>query len=705
VAIKKGLLACTLALWLLAFLGAPACASPQQQDEEKVKVSFVGIELEALAQQVERVTKRSFIVQEQLLKGKKVTLQSEKPITPDEFYRVFQSVCLMHGFALIPAPEQNINLVKIVPAPQAAKEPGAQPVLSRGQTLPAGDGVIYYVVTPKHVSAAKAMAVINTAISPTGVVTPVPNSDLVLVIDAATAIGRAEKLLAILDVPGEPIVVLPVPLDFLAASQAKTQITEFIQALDKIASGETGRSRLEIMTDDRLNQIHLIGHADEVKRAQDYLKTLDRQLPSVQRTIAYYRLKNVAAKDIVDNVRQFLGLPASSRGSDRKKTASGNSPVSGKPSRELTGGPTLPLSVVPPARPREEPVEPGGPAPQEMNPGAPSQKPSPTGDVEVFALDAQNSIVVIANQAIHEEVKKILENLDRRRPQVLIEVAILQVTGDDSLESGVDILFKNGNGSIAGGVGSGQAGGSAFPTPPDLPNFSGGALRYLKTDEISALIKLVSTQSQVNILSQPLLLVNDNEDANFTTKVSEPTTVTSQGTSTTQTSFAGFADATTSLTITPQVSPDGYINLKIAQSFEEFSGQGSGNGVPPPKVSNNVMTMITVPDRHTAILGGFTRDSATDTKTGVPILMDIPLIGWLAGSRTVRMTKSRLYLFVRPRILSIDGFEDLRAVSLEKARSAQPLITDPRMRTEVRGALLPKDNGVREAPLPFEERK
>jgi len=108
-----------------------------------------------------------------------------------------------------------------------------------------------------------------------------------------------------------------------------------------------------------------------------------------------------------------------------------------------------------------------------MNPGAPSQKPSRPETSRCFALDAQNSIVVIANQAIHEEVKKILENLDRRRPQVLIEVAILQVTGDDSLESGVDILFKNGNGSIAGGVGSGQAGGSAFPTPPDLPNFSG----------------------------------------------------------------------------------------------------------------------------------------------------------------------------------------------------------------------------------------
>jgi len=283
-----------LALAVLIAVAAPLRA----QDEEKVKVSFSGIELEALAQQVERVTKKSFIVQEQLLKGKKVTLQSEKPITPDEFYRVFQSVCLMHGFALVPAPEENINLVKIVPAPQAAKEPGAQPVLTRGQKLPAGEGVIYYVITPKHVSAAKAMAVLQTATSPTGVIAQVPNSELLLVIDAAVAVQRAEKLLAILDVPGEPIVLAPVTLDFLAASQAKTHVTEFTQAMEKVTTGEAGRSRLEILTDERLNQIHLLGRAEEVKRAQEYLKTLDRQLPSVQRTIQYYRLKNVPVAEI-----------------------------------------------------------------------------------------------------------------------------------------------------------------------------------------------------------------------------------------------------------------------------------------------------------------------------------------------------------------------------------------------------------------------
>jgi general secretion pathway protein D len=685
------------------------------QDAEKVKVEFEEIELEALAQQVERVTKKSFVFQEGLLKGKKVTLRSEKPISPDEFYRVFQSVALLHGFALVPSTEENINLVKIVPAPQAAKEPGAHPVLGRGDKLPQGEGLIYYVLTPRHVSGQRAAAVVQPALSPAGQMVPVPNSDLLLIIDAAASIQRVEKLLSLIDVPGDPVVIRSVVLQSLLAGQAKSQVGEFVQALEKVQTGEIGRLRLETLADDRLNQLTLVGREPEVKRVEEYLAQVDRQLPSVQRTIGYYRLKNVGVQEIADSVRQFLGLPpAGDGGQDKRKSGPGgrNASLAGAPNRAVAGGPVMPPGVTPPApagRPlAEEPQAAPGAPPSERKAAAPAVG----GDVEVITLEGQNTLVVIANAAVHDEVKRILENLDRRRGQVLIEVAILQVTGDDSLETGVEILFqdqsKNGT-TINGGQGAGAAtqtdpGNAGFPTGHQLSSFRGGAFRYVKPDDISALIRLVSTKASVNIMSQPLLLVNDNEPASFTTKVSEPTIAVSQGTVGNVTSFAGFAEAVTDLSITPTLSPDGYLNLKITQSFEEFTGESAQTGVPPAKVSNNVATMITVPDRHTAILGGFTRDSVTDTRTGIPLLMDLPLIGWLAGSTSARRTKSRLYLFVRPRILSSDGFEDLKSVSREKASSANDMMRDASMKLDVEGGR-PKDPSVREAPLPFERPK
>jgi general secretion pathway protein D len=687
----------------------PLAAREIPAQEEKVKVAFSGIDLEALAHQVELVTKRTFLYQDQLLKGKKVTLQSEKPITPDEFYRVFQSVCLMHGLALVPAPEENIHLVKVVPSAQAAKEPGAQPVLLRGEPLPPGDSLVYYVVAPKHVSPAKAAAVLSPVTSGTGSVQQVPNSDLLLLIDVASSVQRAEKLLSIVDVEGEPVSVAAVTLEHLGAGQAKTQLTEFVQAVEKVATGEMGRSRLEVLADDRLGTIHLVGRAPEVKRASDFLREIERQLPSVKRTIGYYRLKNVPVGTVADNVRQFLGLAVSVREADRRRAAGGPKAA------PLSGGPTLPPGVTPPLPPKsqEEPTAPQAapPPPSAKTPGAPPTGIGPSTDIEIVALESQNTLVVIGNQAVHEEVKKILENLDRRKGQILIEVAILQVTGDDSLDVGIEGLFsktKSNGATLNGGTGFGegtQSGGtSGFPTSQTLTSFTGGAFRYLKADDISVLVKAISTKSQVNILSQPLLLVNDNEDANFTTKVSEPTLVTSQGTSSTLTSFAGFADATTSLTITPQISPDGYINLKITQTFEEFSGTSAAAGVPPPKISNNVQTQITVPDRYTAIMGGFTRDSLTDTRSGVPFLMDIPIVNWFTSSRTQDLSKSRLYLFVRPRILSSEGFSDLKKASEEKAKDAGTLIEDPRVQGEFKRSLAPREEGVREAPLPFPEK-
>jgi general secretion pathway protein D len=691
------------------------------QDPEKVKVEFEDIELDALAQQVERVTKKSFVFQEQLLKGKKVTLRSEKPITPDEFYRVFQSLCQMNGFALVPAPEENINLVKIVPAPQGAKEPGAQPVLARGAALPAGEGVVYYVLTPRHISGQRASAVVQPALSPSGQLVPVPNSDLLLVIDAASAVLRAEKILALVDLPGDPVVLAAVPLKALAAAQAKTQVTELVQAVEKVATGESGRSRLEVLADERLNQLVLVGREAEVKRVQEYLVQADRELPSVVRTIAYYRLKNVPVQEIVDSVRQFLGLAVTVReGGRRQERSKAPSGLPGAPQMQTAGAPVMPASVTPPA-PAGGPSRPEAPAEQEVPADAPRETvkkggatPSgvgPSSEIEVAALEGQNTLVVIGNQAVHEEVRKILENLDRRKGQVLIEVAILQVTGDDQLETGVEVLFKevtNNGGIVQGGTqfGKSTAGdpsGSGFPTVGNLTNFTGGSFRYVKPDEISALIRLVQTKAHVNILSQPLLLVNDNEAANFTTKVSEPTVAVSQGTVGNVTSFAGFAEAVTSLAITPTISPDGYLTLKITQSFEEFSGESATAGVPPAKVSNNVTTLITVPDRHTAILGGFTRDAVTDTRTGIPILMDIPVIKWLTSSSSQRVTKSRLYLFVRPRVLSSEGFDDLKNLSREKAGQANDMIRDPRMRLDVGGR--PRDPSIKEAPIPFEEPK
>lgn len=690
----------------------------QQQppkQEEKVQVNFMGMELDLVAQQVERVTKKSFLFQDQLLRGKKVTLKSETPIGPEEFYRVFQTICHMNGLVLVPVKGDKIDLVKIVQTQQAQKEPGAQLIVTRGEPLPAGDTLVYYLLTPKNIPTTRAMSVLSSAISSTGVLQQVAGTDLILIIDVATAITRAERLLSLVDVPGETVVNTAMTLKFLTVSQAKAQLTDHLAALEKVMTGELGKSRLIILSDERLNTLELYGPTVEVVKAEEYLKRVDRELPPARRTIQYYKLKNVAVVEVADTVRQLLGIALAARqaGDAQGAAPQAPSPVAGKPNQELAGKPIPPTPAIAPQATQQPEAPKGPPAPKASPKAAHSAMTSPLlQDIEVVPLEGQNTLVVIGNQAVHDEVKHIIENLDKRKGQVLIEVAIIQVTGDNSVDFGVEFLretiHKDGK-VFSGGTGSGQGtqvdtNTTGFPNQQNLGSFTGAAFRYLKPEEFSILFKALQTNSAVNILSQPHLMVRDNEDADFTTKVSEPTVAVSQGTVGNITSFAGFAEAVTSLKITPQISTEGYLNLKITQNFEEFTGSSGATGVPPPKVSNSVTTNITVPDRFTAILGGFTRDSATETKSGVPILRDFPLIGGLLGSTSNKVTRSRLYLFVRPRIMSSDAFTDLKDISKEKVSDLKRFTSGSPIEGEVKKTFSSYSGPeIKEAPLPLRE--
>jgi type II secretory pathway component GspD/PulD (secretin) len=155
--------------------------------------------------------------------------------------------------------------------------------------------------------------VIASAISSSGVLQQIVGSDLVLVTDVATAIERAEKLLSLIDVPGPPVTSALFRLEYLSASQARAQIDEFLDAIGKAATGETRPPKLVLLPDERLNTLRLFGPEGEVRGAEEFLKTIDRELPRAKRVIQYYKLKNVPAESVADGLRRLLGLAIAAR--------------------------------------------------------------------------------------------------------------------------------------------------------------------------------------------------------------------------------------------------------------------------------------------------------------------------------------------------------------------------------------------------------
>ena len=677
------------------------------EEEAKIKINLAGLDLATVAKQVERVTKRTFLFDDNLLRSKRVTLQSDTPITPSEFYRVFQSVCQLNGFVIIPVEGSGINLEKIIAAQGALKEPGAQPVIVRGETLPAGDSMMSYLVKLQNVPATKIMAILTPELSATGTVLQVPNSELLMVNDVASSVKRMEKILSLVDVPGDPVTVYPATIINMPVERAQTLLTEYMQALNKAKNGEGGKDHLSIVKDERLNVLHLLGPEADVVQAKAFLKILDVDSPAARRTIKYYKLKNVPVKELVDYVSELLGIALASRPSDESGTPN---PSHLAPERL---GPAIPPSPVT-GNPNAPSLPPAGTPPVATfrNHDASKKNGSSNLPADIVAVEGLNMLVVAGDASVHKEVETILQNLDRRKGQVLIEVAIVQVTGQDTMDLGTEFLSLNdlsahrkvdggtgfglgtqsdatANGTTTG-TGTGSTTGTGvtvplrgFPTQSVIGSVAGSAFRFVNGDKFQVILNALSTKSNVSIVSQPLLLVNDNEEASFTTKVSQPTVTTSQGTATTNTSFSGFADATTSLKITPHISADGYMNLEIVQTVEEFTGPPAGAGIPPPKVSNNATTKVCIPDRQTIVVGGFTRDESDNSKSGIPGLMNMPGLGHLFSKTSKQKVVSRLYLFVRPKILTNVSFSDLEAESEMKKDEVDKLSKDTKIKKEI----------------------
>ncbi|MCC7407859.1 MAG: type II and III secretion system protein, partial [Phycisphaeraceae bacterium] len=128
------------------------------------------------------------------------------------------------------------------------------------------------------------------------------------------------------------------------------------------------------------------------------------------------------------------------------------------------------------------------------------------------------------------------------------------------------------------------------------------------------------------------------------------------------TSFAGYATAGTTITLTPHISEGDHLQLAYAIELSAFSGDG-GEGIPPPRQTNAIESEVTVPDGHTIVVGGLNRKDFSETIQKFPLLGDIPLVKYLFSNRSKNQSENTLFVFLRPVILRGDSFEGLKYLS------------------------------------------
>lgn len=294
-------------------------------------------------------------------------------------------------------------------------------------------------------------------------------------------------------------------------------------------------------------------------------------------------------------------------------------------------------------------------------------------NVFVLADKANNQVLVKAPQRQQTQFAALIERIDLRRPQVYINAKIVAVTASDDFQLAFETQFTNlfGEGldiNTAFGLSTLNSITSAKTVATGL---TGLTAAVVKSNYVPIIIHALETTTDTRILSSPSLMVNDNEKAKIERVDQQPTTTSNQGTATTTTSFAGYEDAGTDLEITPRISGN-LVTLEIVSNLSAFEGTGS-NGIPPARNKASIDNKaVTVPSDMTVVIGGITLSNRTDTVKKLPLLGDIPLLGYLFRSTEKNSRKTVLYIFITPRIVQDPNFEDLRL-----------LTTGPQVETEV----------------------
>jgi general secretion pathway protein D len=301
---------------------------------------------------------------------------------------------------------------------------------------------------------------------------------------------------------------------------------------------------------------------------------------------------------------------------------------------------------------RRNVVPPGGAPTGQPSASAPARQSALSGAVTIVADELTNSLLVRASQADFDVMKEAVDQLDIRPLQVLIEVLIVETRHDRSLSIGADWFVPPQ--SVDNGNGTGEAsllGGGLGDLVIRLLN--------LGRAEVDATIRAAATRGDVKIVSQPVLLASNNQEARFLVGSQRPFVQVSRSLPTDAPSrdqVIQYRDVGTKLTVRPTINQDGYVSLLIQQEINQATSEVAFDA--PVISTREAVTRVLVRDGQTIVLGGL-RDQQRDVNSGgVPVLSSIPLIGGLFGSSSRRTNETELYLFLTPRILRTDADAD-----------------------------------------------
>jgi len=568
--------------------------------EQFVSIDFNNVDINVFIKFMSELTATNFVV-DQRVKGK-VTIISPSKISLKEAYRVFESVLEVHGYTTVKAGD----IVKIVPAPDARSK--NIKTLLREEAASPEDKVVTQLVPLKYANPVDIKRLFTPMVSKSSVILAYQPTNTMIITDVYSNIRRLLKILRQIDIPGIGQEISVIPIEYGDATKMVNLLSTVFKPTRKPAKGAPQKA-VTMVADERTNLIVLLANEVDTLRIKQLIAMIDKEAPRGKGKIHVYYCENATAEELA---KVLQDVPSQDVGSPKGKK----------------GAPVI------------------------------------AGKVRINADKATNSLIIMADQEDFKVLEDVIKKLDIPRSMVFIESLIMEVNMDKSLDIGIDWqafgeTSISGKDTAIGGQFSSQQGlidpgalaqgGLTVGLITEQVNIAG-----LMVSNIAAIINAVKTDDEFRILSTPQVLTTDNEEARITVGENRPyqTRSTTDPSGGTFESFE-YRDVGKILKITPHVTEGRLVRMKISLEVTniDLASTLTTSSTLPVTQKRTIDTTVIVKDSQTVVIGGLIDEAATTNQTKVPVLGDIPILGWLFRNNTETTEKTNLYIFLTPRVI------------------------------------------------------
>jgi len=571
---------------------------------DEITLNLKDADIRALISTVSKFTGKNFIIDPRV--KAKVTVVSANTLTPEAVYEVFLSVLQVHGYAAVPTG----SVIKIVPAVNAKQ--GPLPLSSRNDNFPS-DELITKIIRLDHVPASQLVPILRPLVPQQGHLAAYNPTNTLIITDHAGNIRRLLKIIAGVDRPDSDELEI-IPLEHASASE----LVRILNSLSTSGKGKDVSNKVKMVADDRTNSILVSGERSARLRIRATVSFLDTPLEDGGGNTHVIYLKYAKAENMV---KILTGLKE--KGGKVSRSAKGK----GVPIKTTTGSAIGQNAII-------------------------------QGD------DETNALIITADPNTVKNLKAIIRQLDIRRAQVLIEAIIAEITANKNRDVGVGLVVdgsQRDSGALPIGLSNFQGIGDLLTAAlaGAAPSLSGGLTLGLgeETDSgvrYGAILRALQTDGNSKILSTPSVVTLDNEEAELIVGENVPFVTgsfTGAGSTDPTNPFQTIErqDVGLTLKVTPQINEGDTVKLVIEQETSSVQPGTEGAGLRTRKRS--IKTSVLVDDGGILILGGLMQEEETESESKIPLLGDIPLLGFLFRSSSTTKTNQNLMVFLRPSIL------------------------------------------------------